>query len=225
MSPVPEREVAMVATAATSDQNRGRISPLAEPLLIDQFMPTYDLAIVYSRVFRAPSEQCFETVVDFDLFQIPVFRVLVGARGLPLRLADALRRQGRQAGASAAPTFRLRDLPSIGWMLLGERPGAELVFGQVGQPWKPRGGWPADPVTRAQFAAFDQPGFAKLVESTRVDPYGERSAIVTMETRVSCTDPDSRRRFRRYWLVVGLCSHLLRRTALHVFARRLEGAG
>ena len=81
----------------------------------------------------------------------------------------------------------------MGWMLLGERPGRELTFGQVGKPWKPRGGSPTEPVIRAEFAAFDQPGFAKLVESTRVDPYGERSSIVTMETRVRGTDPDSRR--------------------------------
>jgi hypothetical protein len=215
----------MVATTANSDQLHRRGSLTAEPSLIDQFMPTYDLAIVYSRVFRGPPQQCFDMVVNFDLFQLPAFRVLIGARGLPFRLADALRRRGDQAEASSPPTFRLRDMPSIGWMLLGERPGAELVFGQIGKPWKPRGGAPSQPVTRAEFAGFDQPGFAKLVESTRVDPYGERSAIVTMETRVLCTDQDSRRHFRRYWLVVGPCSHLLRRTALHVWARRLEGAG
>jgi hypothetical protein len=197
---------------------------LAEPLLIDQFMPEYDLAVVYSRVFRAPPEQCFQTVADFDLFQIPAFRVLVGARGLPQRLANAVRRRADQAEVPARPTFRLRDLPSMDWMLLGERPGAELAFGQVGKPWKPRGASPAEPVTRAEFAGFDQPGFAKLVESTRVDPYGERSSIVTTETRVRCTDPDSRRRFRRYWLIVGPFSHLLRETALHLLARKLEGS-
>jgi hypothetical protein len=195
-------------------------------LLIDQFMPDYDLAVVHARVLRAPPEQSFNTVVDFDLFQLRAFRVLIGARGLPIRLADALRHRTGQAGESSSPpTFRLRDLPAMGWMRLGERPGAELVFGQVGKPWKPGGGSPTEPVTRAEFAAFDQPGFAKLVESTRVDPYGERASIVITETRVKCTDPDSRRRFRRYWLVVGPCSHLLRRTALGVWARRLERSG
>jgi hypothetical protein len=215
----------MVATTANSDQLHRRGSLTAEPLLIDQLMPICDLAIVYSRVFRAPPEQCFETVVDFDLFQIPAFRVLIGARGLPLRLAGALRRRGDRPQAPAAPTFRLRDMPAMGWMLLGERPGVELVFGQVGKPWKPRGGSPTDPVTREQFAGFDQPGFAKLVETTRVDPYGERASILITETRVRCTDPDSRRRFRRYWLVVGPFSHLLRKTALRVYARKLGGPG
>jgi hypothetical protein len=216
----------MVATTGTSDPTRDRMPVTAEPLLIDQFMPDYDLAVVHSRVFRAPSEQCFDTVVDFDLFQLRAFRVLIGARGLPQRLADAVRRRGDQAGVSSSPpTFRLRDMPSMGWMLLGERPGAELVFGQVGKPWKPRGGSPTEPVTRAEFAAFHQPGFAKLVESTRVDPYGERSSIVTVETRVTLTDQESRRRFRGYWLLVGPFSHLLRKTALRMFARQLEGSG
>jgi hypothetical protein len=215
-----------VATTAPSDHAGRGMTLMAEALLIDQFMPDYDLAVVHSRVFRAPPEQCFETVVGFDLFQLPVFRVLVGARGLPIRLAAALQRRADEAAESAAaPRFRLRDMPSMGWMLLGERPGRELTFGQVGKPWKPTGGLPSDPVTRAQFAAFDQPGFAKLVESTRVDPYGERSSIVITETRVRCTDQDSRRRFRRYWLIVGPCSHLLRKLSLRMWARKLEGAG
>jgi hypothetical protein len=215
----------MVATTTSSDQASRGMPMMAEPLLIDQFMPDYDLAVVYARVVRAPPEQSFNTVVDFDLFQLRAFRLLIGARGLPIRLADALRRRGDHAGASSQSTFRLRDMPSIGWVLLGERPGTELVFGQVGKPWKPRGGSPAEPVTRAQFAAFDQPGFAKLVESTRVDPYGEWSSVVITETRVRCTDPDSRRRFGRYWLLVGPFSQLLRRTALQVWARKLEGPG
>jgi hypothetical protein len=131
---VPEKEVAMVATTVASDPNRGRRPLPAESLLIDQFMPTDDLAVVHSRVFRAPPEQCFETVVGFDLFQLRAFRVLIGARGLPQRLADALRRRADQTRAPTRPRFRLRDMPSMGWMLLGERPGAELVFGQVGKP-------------------------------------------------------------------------------------------
>ena len=38
------------------------------------------------------------------------------------------------------PTFRIRDLAARGWILLGERPGSELVFGQVSKPWR---GWAA----------------------------------------------------------------------------------
>ena len=102
----------MVATTASSDQASCSIG-MAEPLLIDQFMPRYDLAVVHSRVLRAPPELCFETVVDLDLLPIPVFRVLIGARGLPLRLAD-----------DTTPTRPLRsagcaDLPAAGHALDG----------------------------------------------------------------------------------------------------------
>lgn len=77
-------------------------------------------------------------------------------------------------------------------------------------------------MTTATFKDFEQPGFAKLVESTRVDPYGERSSIVTMETRVRCTDEVSRRRFRRYWLAVTPFTHLMQLIALPVLARKAE---
>jgi hypothetical protein len=122
--PNAPKEVAMMTTAAKSDQTHPGMPLMAEPLLIDQFMPTYDLAVVYSRVFCAPPEQCFGAIANFDLLQLPAFRVLVGARGLPQRLADAVRRRADQAGGSAPPTFRLRDMPSMGWMLLGKRPGS-----------------------------------------------------------------------------------------------------
>jgi hypothetical protein len=194
-----------------------------EPLLIDQFMPRYDFSIVFSRVFRAPPERSFETVVGSDLFEIPFFRVLIGARGVPQMIANSIgNRRGQSQVPSVAPTFRLRDLPSIGWIALGERPGVELAFGQVSKAWKGTGGTPDEPVTPSSFVDFDQPGFAKVVETTRVDPYGERASIVTTESRVLCTDADSRRRFRRYWLAVAPFTHLLRLIALPTLAKKAE---
>jgi len=43
---------------------------------------------------------------------------------------------------------------------------------------------PTEPVTAERFADFTEAGFAKIAESTRVDPYGERFSIVTVESRV-----------------------------------------
>jgi hypothetical protein len=188
-------------------------------------MPEYDFSIVFSRVFRAPPARSFDTFVDSDLLQLPFFRVLIGARGMPQLVADAVRhRNPDPAVPSNRPTFSLRDMPSIGWMLLGERPSAELTFGQVSEAWKGRGGVPPEPVTPATFLNFDRPGYAKIVESTRVDPYGERASIVIAESRVRCTDEDSRRRFRRYWLAATPFTHLMRLIALPTLARKAERA-
>ena len=98
----------------------------------------------------------------------------------------------------------------------------ELVWGQVSRPWKPLATSTRGPRTPEEFAGFDQPGFAKIAFSLRVDPYGTGASMVTMETRVALTDNQSRRRFRRYWLLVGPFSTLIRRTALRLLAAELS---
>ena len=116
-------------------------------------------------------------------------------------------------------TFRIRDLGELGWIKLGERPGAELAFGLVSKPWKPVASVPTEPVTAERFAEFNEAGFAKIAqfsESTRVDPYGERFSIVTVESRVCLTDVNSRRRFRRYWLLLGPFMRLMRPALMRI---------
>jgi hypothetical protein len=193
---------------------------MSEPPLIDQFMPDYDVSIVYSRVYRAPTETCFDAIVTMDLLRTPLIRIVINASGIPPRLIDAVRGH-RDASPPSPPTFRLRDMPEIGWIRLGERPGTELLLGDVTKPWDPRGTRPAHQVRPEKFAAFDEPGYVKITDSTRADPYGERSCILTLESRVLATDEHSRRLFGRYWAVVGPFSHLIRRSALRRLAREL----
>ncbi len=196
---------------------------MTEPLLLDQFIPQYDHAIVYSQVFRAPPQKCFEALVSMDILQIPVIRLLMRARLLPQRVADAVWRRGAEAREVSWPaTFRVRDLGAVGWIKLGERPGAELVFGVVGKPWQPASRSWQSAAAAEQFAGFDEPGFAKIAESTRVDPYGDRFSIVTVESRVALTDEDSRRRFRRYWLMMGPFMKLMRPTIMRALERQLQ---
>lgn len=194
-----------------------------QKLLLDEFVPTYDHAICVSRVFRAPPGEVFEAITNLDLFHLPLARVLLEARALPGRLVDARARRHGQAVAVEPPTFRIRDLPARGWIVLGERPGVELVCGQVGKPWKGAGGVPDHPVTADTFAAFVEPGFAKLAESTVVMPYGAAACVLTAESRVALTDEDSRRRFRRYWLASGLFIRLMRPAVMRALSRQFPG--
>ena len=73
-------------------------------------------------------------------------------------------------------------------------------------------------VAPAAFVTYDKPGYAKLAFSLRVDPRGTTSSILTMESRVAValTDAASLRRFRRYWMVIGPFSGLIRRVALRL---------
>jgi hypothetical protein len=120
------------------------------------------------------------------------------------------------------PAFRFKDMVGLGRILLGETLGVEMVLGQVSRPWKAVAASTKAPTTPEQFTSFDEPGFAKIAASLRIDPYGNDSSILTLETRVAITDDKSRRRFRRYWLLIGPFSSLIRRMALRLLATELR---
>jgi len=192
-------------------------------LLIDQFLPRFDVGVVHAGVFPAAPAQRLAGATELDLFQTPLVRALIGIRGWPQRMATTLRRPTTPAALEASrPTFRFRDMVDLGWILLGEAPGREMVLGQVSRPWKGVAVSAHVPTTPEQFAGFEEPGFAKIAASIRVDPYGAHSSILTMETRVAVTDEASRRRrFRRYWLAIGPFSSLIRRMALRELRKEL----
>ncbi len=192
-------------------------------LLMDQFLPRYDLAVAHARVVRASPAECYAAATELDLFRSPLIRTLIDVRGLPQRLVSTLKGPGNvTTPAVSRACFRLKDLIGLGWTQLGEVPGSELVLGQVSMPWKPVATSTGSPVSPEQFSRFDRPGFAKIATSLRVDAYGIGSSIVTMETRVATTDEESRRRFRRYWLLVGPFSAVIRRMAMRLLAAELR---
>ena len=202
----------------------GAAGRAADPrLLIDRFLPTYDVGVVHAEVFRATPAQCYLVAVQLDLFRTPVIRTLIGVRRLPQRVAGILRRRGATAEIEATGrTFRFQYMVDLGWIPLAESPGVELVLGQVSRPWKGVAAATQVPTTPEEFSSFDEPGFAKIAASLRVDPRGRDSSILTLETRVSIPDDASRRRFKRYWLVIGPFSSLIRRIALRELAAELR---
>jgi deazaflavin-dependent oxidoreductase (nitroreductase family) len=196
-------------------------------LLIDQFLPRYDLAVVHAEVLRAQPEACYRAARNLDLLRQPIIRTLLDLRAVPQRLADRI--SGHHAAASPNPsmrTFRLDDMvrPPISWTLLGEVAGKEMVLGQIGRPWQSTQMGIGPNVAPEEFLAFDQPGFAKITLSLRVQPYGAAGSILTLETRVAVTDPVSFKRFQRYWAVIGPFSHLVRWIALRQVAADLREA-
>lgn len=49
-------------------------------LLMDQFVPRYDFAVVHADVLRAPPARCYGAARELDLFQAPLVRALLGIR-------------------------------------------------------------------------------------------------------------------------------------------------
>jgi hypothetical protein len=174
-------------------------------MLLDEFMPRFEVSQRHAMVVDAPPARTFEAVRSFDLAGSPVSRLLIRARGLlrpgPLGLDQLLAR---------------------GAMVLGEEAPRELLLGLVGRPWTPLGGIVRH-LDADGFRAFDRPGYAKVGWNFTVEERGRGSRVRT-ETRIHCADERSRRAFARYWRVIGPFSGVIRREALRSIRERAEAS-
>ena len=121
--------------------------------------------------------------------------------------------------AGAAPARKpeegfLREILAVGWGVLAEEPGHAMVFGAVTQPWQADVKFRAIPAE--EFAAFSEPGYAKIAWTFWVDPRGAATSTFHTETRVSTTDAASRARFRRYWAVLSPGIRIIRHEILRL---------
>jgi len=187
-------------------------------MLIDQFMPRWDVSIAAHAIVRRDPAVAFRAAADLDFMAVhtPLLNLAMRARGLPARMT----------GRASEPPRRLvlaKGDPLPGWLVLGETPDRELAFGAVGKFWQPSIEWRDVPVET--FATFDEPGWGKIAANFSVLPYGEHSTVLTYECRTITTDAESRTRFMRYWRVGRpVIRHIFRATVQTIKdnAERLE---
>ena len=108
----------------------------------------------------------------------------------------------------AAKTGCVEQLERIGWRIVAEEPGRELVFAAATKPWE------ANPVFRSiaadEFPTFNEPGWVKIAFTFRVHPLDGERCVACAETRVQTTDPAVREGFRRYWALLSPGMDLIR---------------
>jgi hypothetical protein len=180
------------AYVATTRYRYGRVTGHAgaddRDELLDQFMPTYEVAERHHVRIAAPAAITFAAATEMYLEQSPIVRAIFKAREWVMR--------SHPASEPEARAF-LAQMRAIGWGVLAEIPGQEIVMGAVTQPWM------ADVVFRPlpadEFASFHDPDYVKIAWTLRADPLGENGSIFRTETRVVSTDPAARAKFRRYW--------------------------
>jgi hypothetical protein len=180
----------------------------ADPLL-DRFLPRPEVREVHETVVAARAEVTWEAARALDFRQSPLIRAIFRGRELLMRGGPV---------EEPAGTF-LEQIESLGWRLLAEEPGRELVYGAVTRPWE------ANVVFRGlspeEFAGFAEPDYARVAWTLRVESAGTRSVFST-ETRVDTTDAAARRKFRRYWALVSPGILLIRRESLRLVRREAE---
>jgi hypothetical protein len=166
-------------------------------------MPDYEVVERHHVLVNAPAALTFAEAKNLDL-DSTIARLLFNARALALG--------GTISRAPMAPQPFVEQAQAIGWRVLAEIPGSEIVFGAVTQPWEAEPGFRGIPA--ADFAAFDEPDYVKIALTLRADPAGNDRAIFRTETRVRTTDEAARRKFRLYWAFVKPGVVLIRRLML-----------
>jgi hypothetical protein len=179
--------------------------------LLELFMPGYEVAERHHIRVAAPAEIAFEAACEQDLMALPLIQAIFKAREIVL---------GGEPDTVARPRGLLALTKSLGWGVLAEVPGREVVMGAVTQPWY------ADVVFRPlpadEFAAFDEPGYVKIVWTLRADPVGPHDSVFRTETRVATTDAAARRKFRWYWARFSPGIGLIRQLSLGPVRREAE---
>ncbi len=198
-------------TAATTWLHFGRERTREPDLLLDGFMPAYDLEERHAACIDAPAEATWRAAQHIDFNDSALARTLFFVRTLPTRL------RGHAAEPEQQREGFLAQAESLGWRRLAEIPGRRLVMGAVTQPWKGEvvfRGLPPE-----EFAKFAEPGFVKILWTFSVEPRGAERSLFHTETRAVATDAEARRRFRRYWAFVAPGVKLIRLASLALVRR------
>jgi hypothetical protein len=179
--------------------------------LLDRFMPSFDVREHHEATVRAPAAVTYAAARELDLRRSRLIQGIFRARQLAMG--------GRTAAASTRGSF-LDEVQALGWRVLAEVPGRELVMGAVTQPWL------ADVVFRGvspeDFAAFDEPNYVKIAWTIGVTPREDGTSLFRTETRALATDSTARARFRPYWTLVSPGIVLIRRQMLRLVRRAAE---
>jgi hypothetical protein len=181
--------------------------PIPVATLLEEVMSEYDVNEVHELWVPADPAAAFEAVLTVSSSEVRLFGPLMRLRTL-----------GRSGRAFDASSPLLEEMKRIGFVELGVRPGEEVVVGAIGRFWSPLRNRPR-PV--ADFAGFDEPGYAKAAMNFTVTPDGAGSRITT-ETRIVGTDAAATRKFRLYWRAIRPGSGAIRRSWLKAIRRRLE---
>ena len=169
--------------------------PRSSPL--DRWLPEFDARERHERELSVSPERALQLAVELPAAPDAVVRALLRLRGL-------------RTDARIGEFFTAQGFEPL------ERTPTTFVVGAVSTPWRPRGGLGRfhDP----------RPGTVRIVADFRAEPGPRGGSVLSTETRVAAVDERARRAFRRYWLLIGPFSKLIRRRWLAAIARQAVAA-
>jgi hypothetical protein len=174
-------------------------------MTIDDVLPAWDWRSAHATRVAAPCERAAAAAREFTGRDLPVTGALMRVRTLGRRTFDD------------RPT--VETFARIGLVMLADEPDG-IVVGGVLSPWRVRGGHRAI-ASADELRAFAEPGWVRVATAFTVASQGDGCRVCT-ETRIAATDDTARRRFGRYWRLIGPFSSITRREMLAAIRRRAE---
>lgn len=165
----------------------------------------------------ANADMVWPAVRHGDLARSPIISALFHVRTLASR---------PKTKEPMPPAIRIDDLRSSaaqpGFQILVDEP-AEFAVGAIGKVWHLD--IPFVHVNDAdEFDRFSDAGWVKVAWAMRVLPAVTHGTRIEIEVRVSATDEESWRKFRRYFRLIGPWSRFIRRSALRALGREFGAA-
>ncbi len=189
-------------------------------LLLDSFMPDYDVSERHQIRICAPADLVFSAAREMEMAQSVLTRSIISTRERALdcvgyvanqlsleRSAKAWKHAGRPASQGL-----IEELIGLGWVVLKEIASREIVLGTVTQPWVAQTVF--RPVPSDRFVGFHEPNYVKILFSLRVESVSGSQSVALTETRVVTTDAAARSKFRVYWSLFSPGIFLIRRALL-----------
>lgn len=169
--------------------------------LMDVFLPNYDFSAAYEIRIDASSSVVYECLLRSDFIDLWLVRLLMSIRS------------GKWMPRHRISTDQRQRLQGAGFVILGEVPDEEIVFGVAGRFWRPDGGRCLD-LTAKDFAGFSRSGHAKAAWNFKLRPDSAGNTVLSTETRIKCFGHAALWKFRVYWSFVGPFSGLIRKAIL-----------
>jgi hypothetical protein len=179
----------------------GRVVSASNDALLDRFMGDFEVGDVHAVDVAAPPDITLAAARAMRMDRSMIVRAIFRGRELLMRAKES----------AHIPRGIVDETTALGWGILAEE-AHEIVLGAVTKPWEPNPRFVALPPE--EFAAFDEPGFVKIVWTLRAEPLADGRSRLSSETRAVATDAASRAKFRIYWALLSPGIHLIRRAML-----------
>jgi hypothetical protein len=203
------------AYAAVTWVRYGHVDPARHPRdqLLDRFLPHPEVDEYHSLKVRAPAAITFAAGKQMDFQASAPIRGIFLLRSVPTLLRG---KPFRPQGSRGILDETLR----LGFGVLAEVPGREIVIGTYTRPWHEQVTF--HPLPPDEFPGFAEPGYVKIVVTLGAEPLGADRSLFVTRTRAVATDPEARRKFRRYWAPMSAGIILIRWFSLPMVRREAE---